>query len=79
MTLWDQAAKYMLPTGRPGRISPATKRPATNFDRLFVAMPFPKRAYKRVLCKKTVSGHSVMMNIILTKGPIMIPKIKEIT
>lgn len=64
----------MLPTGRPG-----TKRPATNFDRLFVAMPFPKRAYKRVLCKKTVSGHSVMMNIILTKGPIMIPKIKEIT
>ena len=36
MTLCDQAAKYMLPMGRPGRI-----RPAISFDRLFVAMPLP--------------------------------------
>lgn len=38
MILCDQAAKYMLPTGRPGSI-----RPASNFDRLFVAIPLPKR------------------------------------
>ena len=38
MTLCDQAAKYMFPTGRPGIM-----KPASIFDRLFVAMPLPKR------------------------------------
>lgn len=44
MTLCDQAAKYMLPTGRPGM-----SKPANIFDRLFVAMPLPYRAYSIVL------------------------------
>jgi hypothetical protein len=39
MTLWDHAAKYMFPMGRPGSI-----KPAMTLLRLFVAMPFPKRA-----------------------------------
>ena len=44
MVLCDQAAKYILPTGRPGMA-----RPAIILDKLFVAIPLPKRAYKTVL------------------------------
>lgn len=36
ITLWDQAAKYMLPTGRPGIMIPPSI-----LDRLFVAIPLP--------------------------------------
>lgn len=36
MTLWDQAAKYMFPTGRPGSMSPANI-----LERLSVAIPLP--------------------------------------
>jgi hypothetical protein len=36
MTLCDQAAKYMFPTGRSGTI-----KPASILDKLFVAIPLP--------------------------------------
>jgi len=36
MTLCDQAAKYMFPTGRSG-----TNKPASILDKLFVAIPLP--------------------------------------
>jgi hypothetical protein len=46
MTLCDQAEKYMFAMGRSGIM-----RPANILDKLFVAIPLPKRANRRVLCR----------------------------
>lgn len=53
MTLCENALKYMLPTGLPGMA-----RPAIIFERLLVAMPFPKREYRMVLYNNHVSVRS---------------------
>lgn len=74
MTLCDQAAKYMFPTGRPGR-----SRPAIILDKLLVAIPLPKRAYKSELCASWSVGNTVHPSCCtLTKGAMTIPRISEV-
>lgn len=57
MTLCDHAAKYMFPTGLSGTMSPAII-----LDKLFVAMPFPKREYRMVLCGAKVSKNPLTLH-----------------
>ncbi len=73
ITLCDQAAKYMLPMGRSGRI-----KPAIILDRLFVAMPFPNLEYSKVLCS-TVSHNCAVSREknFLTNGEMKMPNSSE--